>query len=330
MRRLIPTLLLLAGTALAATPVTTRRAGDLIIHPERSAPAVVESLNDVALSAEIPARVETIHVRVGDAVARGDVLVALDCRDYRSRLAAQQATLAQLEAQRRLAASQVQRAEKLRGSASTSQEDLDRRQAELDALVAQLDAQREAATQAELNVSRCEVRAPFPAVVVARLSDEGALAAAGAPLVHVIETDALELSARLRPEEAAEAQAAVALWFEHMRQRYPVEIRRKLSVLDAVTRTLELRLTFPGAAPPAGAAGRLVWRAATPHLPAELLVRRGDRLGIFLLNDDAAHFRAIEGAREGQPAPLALPADARVIVQGRERVQDGEPVAAAE
>lgn len=330
MRRLAIPLLLLAGTALAATPVTTRRAGDLVVHPERSAPAAVESLNDVELSAEIAARVDAIRVRVGDVVARGDVLVVLDCRDYRSRLAAQQATLAQLEAQRRLAASQVQRAQKLRGSASTSQEDLDRRQAELDALVAQLEAQREAATQAELNVSRCEVRAPFPAVVAARLSDEGALAAAGAPLVRVVETDALELAARLRPEEAAEARDAGALWFESQGQRHPVEIRRVLSVLDPVTRTMELRLTFPGAGPPAGAAGRLGWRAATPHLPADLLVRRGDRLGVFVLNDGAARFQPVAGAREGQPAPLTLPADTRVILQGRERVQDGEPVVAAE
>jgi hypothetical protein len=148
--------------------------------------------------------------------------------------------------------------------------------------------------------------------------------------VRVIETDALELSARLRPEEVAEARVAGTLWFEHLGQRHPVEIRRVLSVLDPVTRTVELRLTFPGAAPPAGAAGRLAWQAAAPHLPADLLVRRGDRLGVFVLHDGAARFRVIEGAREGQPAPLALPADARVIVQGRERVQDGEPVTAAE
>lgn len=330
MRTLLLTGLLVAGTALAATPVTTRPAAELPIHPERSAPAAVESLNDVELSAEIPARVEAIHARVGDVVAKGDLLVALDCRDYRSRLVAQQATLAQLEAQRRLATSQVQRTEKLRGSASTSQEDLDRRQAELDGLVAQIDAQHEAVTQAGLNVSRCEVRAPFPAVVVARLSDEGALAATGTSLVRVVETDALELGARLRPEEVEEVRAASALWFEHLGQRHPVEVRRVLSVLDPVTRTVELRLTFPGAAPPAGAAGRLVWRSATPHLPADLLVRRGDRLGVFVLNDGAARFRVIEDAREGQPAPLALPADARVIVQGRERLQDGEPVTAAE
>lgn len=330
MRHLLLTGLLLAGVAVAATPVTTRLAADLLVHPERNAPAAVESLNDVELSAEISARVEAIRVRVGDTVPAGEVLVVLDCRDYRSRQAAQQATLAQLEAQRRLAASQVQRAEKLRGSASASQEELDRRQAELDALAAQIDAQREAITQAALNVSRCEVRAPFPAVVAARLSDEGALASAGAPLVRVVETDALELAARLRPEEAAEVLAAAALWFDHLGQRYPVELRRALTVLDPVTRTLELRLVFPTAAPPAGAAGRLTWRAATPHLPADLLVRRGDRLGVFVVKGNAAEFRPIDGAREGQPAPLALPPETRVIVQGRERMQDGEPIQAPE
>jgi RND family efflux transporter MFP subunit len=322
--------LLATSVVLAATPVTTRRAGDLQIHPERSAPATVESLNDVELGAEIAARVDAIRVRVGDVVAKGDLLVDLDCRDYRSRLAAQQATLAQLDAQRRLAASQVQRAETLRGSRSASQEELDRRQAELDALVAQIGGQREAVTQAELNVSRCAVRAPFAAVVVARLADEGALAGVGAPLVRIVETDALELGAHLRPEEVAEVRSAAALWFDHLGERYPVAVRRVLPVLDPVTRTAQLRLTFEARPPPAGAAGRLVWRASAPHVPADLLVRRGDQLGVFLVSDGAARFHPVERAREGQPAPAALPPDARVVIQGRERVQDGDPVTAGE
>ena len=115
MRRLLfPICLLLAGTAWAAMPITTRPLAEVLIYPERSAPATVESLNDADLSAEITARIERILVRVGDEVAAGDALVELDCRDYRSRLAAQQAALRQLEAQHRLAASQLERAQPAR------------------------------------------------------------------------------------------------------------------------------------------------------------------------------------------------------------------------
>lgn len=331
MHRLIPLCwLLLTGAAWAATPVTTRPLADVLIYPERSAPAAVESLNDADLSAEITARVERILVRVGDEVQLGDVLVELDCRDYRSRLAAEQATLRQLEAQHRLAASQVDRARNLRERRGASEEEVEQRETELLGLDARLAAQREAITQAELNVGRCAIRSPYRAAVTARLADEGTLATPGMHVLRVVQTDALELGAQLRSDEVADSRAAASLAFEAHGQRYPVEIRRAVPVIDPRTRTQEIRLTFPDQAPLPGTAGRLVWRSATPHLPADLLVRRDGRLGVFVADDGAAQFRPLAGAQEGQPAPVDLPLDTRIVVAGRERLGDGTPVRAAE
>jgi RND family efflux transporter MFP subunit len=331
MHNLIPLCwLLLTATAWAATPVTTRPLADVLIFPERSAPAAVESLNDADLSAEIAARIERIPARVGDEVQPDDVLVELDCRDYRSRLAAEQATLRQLEAQHRLAASQVERARNLRERRGASEEEVEQRETELLGLDARLAAQREAITQAELNVGRCAIRSPYRAAVTARLADEGTLATPGMHLLRLVQTDALELAAQLRADEVQDSRAAASLAFEAQGQRYPVEIRRTVPVIDPRTRTLEVRLTFPGQAPLPGTAGRLVWRSATPHVPADLLVRRNGTLGVFVADDGAAQFRPLPGAQEGQPAPVDLPLDTRIVVAGRERLGDGAPVRAAE
>jgi RND family efflux transporter MFP subunit len=332
MHRLIPFCwLLLTGAAAAATPITTRPLAELLIYPERSAPAAVESLNDADLSAEITARVDRILVRVGDEVQAGDLLVELDCRDHRSRLAAQQAALSQLEAQHRLAASQLERARNLRERRGASEEEVEQRETELRGLDAQLAAQREAIVQAELDVERCTIRAPYRAAVTARLADEGTLATPGTHLLRVVETDSLELSARLRADELQEGRSAATRVFEFLGEHYPVEMRRTVPVIDPRTRTVEVRLTFPDQAPPAGAAGRLVWRSPTPHLPAELLVRRNDALGVFVASNGAARFHALPGAQVGQPAGVAgLPPDTRIVVAGRERLGDGAPVQSAE
>jgi RND family efflux transporter MFP subunit len=322
--------LLLTGTAWAATPITTRPLAEVLIYPERSAPATVESLNDAELSAEITARIDRIPVRVGDEVAAGDLLVELDCRDYRSRLTAQQSTLTQLQAQQRLAASQVERARNLRERRGASEEEVQQRETELLALDAQLATQREAITQAELNVLRCVIRAPYRAVVTARLGDEGTLAAPGTHLLRIVQTDVLELSAQLRADEVQDSKSAAALAFDVQGERYPVQVRRAVPVIDPRTRTSELRLTFPDRSPPPGAAGRLVWRSATPHLPADLLVRRNGTLGVFVANDGAAQFKALPGAQEGQPAAIDLPPDTRIVVAGRERLGDGAAVSAGE
>jgi len=331
MHRLIPLCwLLLAGTAWAATPITTRPLAEVLIFPERSAPAAVESLNDADLSAELTARVDRILARVGDEVRAGDVLAELDCRDYRSRLAAEQAALRQLEAQHRLASSQLDRARNLRERRGASEEEVEQRETELVGLDARLGAQREAITQAELNVGRCAIRAPYRAAVTARLADEGMLATPGMHLLRVVQTDVLELGAQLRPDEVQDSRAAATLAFDAQGQRYPVEIRRTVPVIDPRTRTVEVRLTFPDQAPLPGTAGRLVWRSATPHVPADLLVRRNGALGVFVADDGAAQFRPLPGAQEGQPAPVDLPPDTRIVVAGRERLGDGAPVRAAE
>jgi RND family efflux transporter MFP subunit len=322
--------LLLTGTAWAATPITTRPLAEVLIYPERSAPATVESLNDADLSAEITARIERILVRVGDEVAGGDALVELDCRDYRSRLAAQQAALRQLEAQHRLAASQLERARNLRDRRGASQEEVEQRETELLALDAQLASQREAITQAELNVGRCAIRAPYRAAVTARLGDEGTLATPGMHLLRIVQTDALELSSQLRADEVQDIRSAASLAFDVQGERYPVELRRTVPVIDPRTRTVELRLDFPARSPQPGAAGRLVWRSAIPHLPADLLVRRNGTLGVFVANDGAAQFKALPGAQEGQPAAIDLPPGTRIVVAGRERLGNGAAVSAGE
>jgi len=327
MRSLLVSLLLITPWPSAAEiPVTVAPLSGLVIHPERSAPASVESVNNADLSAEISARVQAIPVRVGDVVDAGEILVELDCRDFESRLAAQQATLIQLQSQQTLAASQLGRARDLKRERNISEEEVDRRNTELAALDAQIKAQSEAIRQAELNVERCTLRAPFRAAVTARLTNVGTLANPGSPLVRLAQLDELEVSARVRPDEAAEGAEADRLEFLYLGRRYPLEVRRILPVVDPVTRTVEIRLELMGEAAPSGASGRIIWRSGGSYLPPELPVRRGGELGIFVLSDGKAAFHRLEGALEGQPARVELPGDSQIIVEGRQRLQDGDAV----
>jgi RND family efflux transporter MFP subunit len=323
-------LLLLAEIAAAEIPVTARPLADLVIHPERSAPASVESVNNADLSSEITARVLTIPVRVGEVVNAGEILVQLDCRDYQSRLAAQQATLVQFQSQKALAESQLDRARNLKRERNISDEEVDRRDTELAALEAQIKAQTETIRQAETNVERCTVRAPYRAAVTARLTDVGTLANPGSALLRLVQLDQLEVSARVRPDEVEEGAAAERLEFVYLDRRYPLKVVRVVPVVDPATRTVEIRLEFVAEEAPSGASGRLIWHSAGDYLPAELPVRRGGTLGVFVLTDGEAAFHPLEGALEGQPARVGLPADSMIIVEGRQRLQDGDAVRVGE
>jgi RND family efflux transporter MFP subunit len=315
-----------AAPAQQAVPVTVRPAAELWFHPERSAPAEVVPLNDARLSAELNARVLEIPVRAGQQVRAGELLVRLDCRDYRSRLEAQQYTRAALASRLKLAQTQLTRARNLRKERNISDEEVDRRDSELAALQSELAAQREAEAQAELNLQRCDISAPFDAAVAERLASVGDLAAPGTPLLRLVQTDASEVSARVRPAEAEAGAAARSIEFDWLGRRYPLELLRASPVVDPQTRTRDIRLGFTGEAAPPGASGRVYWRSARAHLPADLLVRRDGRLGVFLANDGHARFVPLEGALEGQPAAAELAGDASVVVEGRHGLLDGMAV----
>lgn len=80
------------------TRVTTQRLGDVVKVLERSTPAEVVSLNQATVSAQIPASVNSIKVKVGDFVKKGQVLAQLDCRDFKANLAQVDANIAALDA----------------------------------------------------------------------------------------------------------------------------------------------------------------------------------------------------------------------------------------
>jgi len=322
------TLCCLASTVMGATPVTTRPLAELVIHPEFSAPAKVESLNDSRLSAELMARIAAIRVRVGDRVKAGDPLVALDCRSHQSQLASQQAVLTELRNQLGLSTSQLKRARRLKATQSIGEEQLEQRQTELAVLKAKYVFQEQRIVQSQIEVAQCEIRAPFDGVVTARLAQQGELAAPGTPLLRLQQLDTLEISASLRPDQDPGESAAVE--FEYQGRRYPITLRRLLPVVDARTRTREARFEFAADSAPPGAAGRVIWQAGVNYLPAHLLVQRYQnnqlQLGVMLLESGRVQFYPIPDAVEGQIARIELDAGTLVIVDGRQRVSDGDEV----
>ena len=320
--------LLLTLNAQAETPVSAEAVSALVFYPEFSAPAEVISKQDAFLSAQISAQIEKIHAQVGDQVAAGDTLVELDCALYQAQLNTQRAALGEIDVQLSLASDQYTRAKRLNEAGNLGEEGLQQRATELEALQARRVVQEQQVKVAQISVDRCVVTAPFAGVVTERAAQLGALAAPGSPLMRLVQLADAELSARVPPTQSfAENQL---LKFDYLNRDYPAQLRVVLPVVDSRQRTQELRLTFPEQLPPPGAAGRLLWKASQPHLPAELLVRRQQgeawKLGVMVVVDGTAVFYPAENAIEGQPFATDLPQDSMIITDGRLLVREGEAV----
>ncbi|NIC40637.1 efflux RND transporter periplasmic adaptor subunit [Aquabacterium sp. A08] len=318
------------ATATVAAAVQTARLDRVWLYPHHTAPAQVVPRNESRLAAESSGTLLRWTVDVGEPVRRGQLLAQIDPRD--AELALQRAQAARDAAQARLALGQAQllRARELVAQGFFSPEALAQRETDValqQAEVAQAQVQWQTARR---QLDKTAVRAPFDGSVVQRLAQQGEAVAPGSVLYHLVQSGAGEISATVAPTEVAGLRASTERHFEPQSadRVLPVRLLRITPTLQASSRSQTARLAFvePAAAAPAGSAGLLRWRDPTPHVSATLLVRRGNALGVFVQANGTARFVPLPGAQEGRAAPVRLPADTAVVVQGQAGLQDGQPL----
>lgn len=266
------------------------------------------------------ATVKAVHVREGEAVSSGQLLVSLADDDLRGGLDAARAALAGAAAhERRIAALAKERA------ATPS---------ELDAAVSQR-AQAEAAVAgARAQLAHAEIRAPWAGTVQARRIDPGDLVGPGQPLLE-LEGGGLELVASVSEAEAR----GLALGKELPVQAGGVEGRARIVALtpggDPLShrRGLRARLLSPPGELRTGAFARLevpgdgtapgsVW------VPRSALVERGDLTGVFVAAAGRAELRWISA---GEPVGDHVPVRAglrstEAVIDAPGSLRDGQAV----
>lgn len=333
MRRLLPLFALAALPALAQQPpqaaaVTARPFAEVALHPLREAPAQAVSLNESRLSAEVSATVAEVAFDVGQVAPQGAVLIRLDARDYALAVAKAEAALESSRARAKLAEQQLGRARELAKQNFYSAEALAQKETELAVHQAQVRLDQAQLAQARRNLEKCTLRAPFPAIVRSRQAQVGELAAPGAPLMTLSDASRVEVAAQVPPRDVASLQGAQEVRFAGSGGEFAVKLLRVSPAISREARTMEARLAFTGRPSAPGADGRILWRDPQPHLPAELVAKRGAALGVFVLERDRARFVPLPDAQEGRPVAAPMLADRRIIVDGRHGLADGQPVRA--
>ncbi|MDR2891706.1 MAG: efflux RND transporter periplasmic adaptor subunit [Deltaproteobacteria bacterium] len=147
----------------------------------------LEPANYVDVGAQISGQLLKLHVELGSVVNRGDLLAEIDPRTHETRIEADRANLAQLEAaqaERRANLLQAERnwkrdAELLRQKATSqlnaqsSETEYKVAQAQVQAIEAQIQQARASLATDELNLSYCRIYAPISGTVVSLPVKEG-------------------------------------------------------------------------------------------------------------------------------------------------------------
>jgi hypothetical protein len=145
-------------------------------------------------------------------------------------------------------------------------------------------------------------------------------------LLELFENDRLELDASIPDELADSLSRAESIEFRSRNETWAVSLLRLSSVIDTSRRSRQARFEFADALPSSGRSGEVFWRVSSGLLPANLVVRRDGKLGIFIAENGKAVFKPLPNAQEGRPVPVDLPLQARIVVTGRDRLQDGDGI----
>jgi RND family efflux transporter MFP subunit len=168
-------------------------------------------------------RLTAVHVRVGDMVAKGQVLAEIDPIDAREQIARARAQAEGAAAEQRKATielgaakRQLGRFERLSDQVSASEIDAQRALAEsLESAVATAGARADEARAGvrllEKRVVESEIRAPFAGRVAARHVDPGVIVDAGAPLVRVAATSPLRVRFEVPEQDVASLRVGTSL-----------------------------------------------------------------------------------------------------------------------
>ena len=314
----------------AATLVSAENASSLLMHPVRSSPALVMSMNQGNIPAQTSGVIEKLLAKVGDSYHQGETLAVLDCVDNTHKKNAEQAQLSQMETHLLFNKRELKRGKKLAKQSNIGEAELDRLSSAVDTAQSSLIAQQAIVSMALLNVERCNIKAPYHGVVTKRIASVGEMIEYGKPLVEMIETSTLEVSAKIANSDEKSFKEAESYLLEVNSELYPVSLRAILPIIQSNSRSREARFLFSNKKALAGSSGRLRWQSPMSYLPAHLLLKRDGQSGYFTVNESAgkstAKFITVSSAEEGRPLLFNASTDVKIVTDGRHGLIDGEEI----
>ncbi len=161
-------------------------------------PATVRSKQTTHVAARILAPIKSIHVKAGDTVDKGDLLIVLDNRNNRSNVAQSKENINAIRAQLTQAKSHYTRTKSLYKKESVTKAQLEQASANYNSLRAQLASARQQLESSQTTSSYSKIRAQFAARVIDRFAEPGDLASPGMKLLTLYDPKSLRIDANVR------------------------------------------------------------------------------------------------------------------------------------
>lgn len=302
----------------------------------------LEPARQTQLSFERAGLVRQVLVEEGDRIGAGDVIARLDTAKLEAERETLKAQAEELQARRDLAQATLKRQEQLNKKGWRSAQNYDEARFSLQEIDASLRRIGASITSLNVDIEKSVLRAPFAGTIASRTMDEGAVVAAGANIVELLETNERQLRIGVSVDAARDLEVGKVYQFRAGAHVVPGAVLAKRPDLDPRTRTLSILFkVVTDKDLPFGEIVELILprtvQARGTWLPLTALTegRKGlwsvltvvERDGTTLVSREAAEILHLEGDRAFVRGTFT--AGARLLLDGTNRVTPGQKVALA-
>ena len=326
--------------ALAARPkpVTVVRAKRATYRPTRSYVGTLQPWIQANVGPQlISAYVDTVLVRPGAVVKKGEVLATLDCREASAATRAIAARARALDARQQAVAHEANRTQGLLNGGFVSPNEAEQKTAQSASEAAGVESERANLARSSLDVNDCIMRAPFNGEIAQRSIDPGAFVRPGNTIVTVVDRDTIRMTADA-PEmdfDVVPAGTKVAIHVYARNRDLTGTITRRSPAADPSTRTVhfEIDLPDPTRVIPVGTTGEVRIEVGEPvdatEIPLYAATVRGDRATVFVVENGVAEARTVAVRGEAAGSLFVDPAiapESLVVTEGRALLVNGDRV----
>ena len=287
------------------------------------------------LASESSGVVSKLHVKEGQSVNRGDVLLKLESSILEARVKAKQAIVNSFLARQTKQQKDLQRADALLSKKSISQSSYDNTFYMLEALSAETDSHKAELLSMELELQKKSIKAPYNGIIVKREVDIGEWVAVGSTVFSVIDPNSIEARVNIPSKLIYTLSQNQQLQAKVNGQDIDVSLKSIVPLADKASRTFPIELSLK---PEMNYIEGMRIDVKVPTLkrekallvPRDAVIKRFGNFVVFSVVDGKAMMIPVTVISyiDNQAAIMAdgLKADMKVITKGNERVFPNMPV----
>ncbi len=304
-------------------------------------PVDIRPVAQADLGSKTVGYLDAVLVDRGDVVKKGQVLALVRPSELPDQLAAARNAVAQAEAARTLAKTNLERAQKLAPNGLVSQQDLANATSSAAAAEAQFGAAQSQLGALGVRLGETRLEAPYDGVVIARRLDPGALIGpATPPAITVAKIDVVRAFLAATEDQAARLQVGQTARVTVAGHDAPAvgRVQRISPGFDPVTRTLEAEIHLPngdGRLRPGMYGKGEIETEVKPQaivVPVEAVQLANDKAFVFVVTGETVKRTPIElGEDLGDRLEVSkgLSPGAEIVVRGIDVLADGAKIRTA-